>query len=64
MLDHASKATCLCKPKARPTHVFDPGLLRSYLPTVGRVTIIMNDQPLVKYLLIGVLAIFVLTSKE
>ena len=35
-----------------------------YLPSVGRVTIIMNDQPIVKYLLIGVLAIFVLTSKE
>jgi signal peptidase len=38
--------------------------LHRYLPSVGRVTIIMNDQPIVKYLLIGVLAIFVLTSKE
>ena len=45
-------------------HPPDLGLARSYLPTVGRVTIIMNDQPIVKYLLIGVLAIFVLTSKE
>ena len=55
--DHASQ-------RQGQATVSDSGLLRSYLPTVGRVTIIMNDQPLVKYLLIGVLAIFVLTSKE
>jgi signal peptidase len=34
------------------------------LPHVGRVTIIMNDYPLVKYALIGVLGLFVVTSKE
>ena len=35
-----------------------------YLPIIGRATIIMNDYPYVKYLLIGILGIFVLTSKE
>lgn len=35
-----------------------------YLPMIGQATIIMNDYPFVKYLLIGVLGIFVLTSKE
>ena len=35
-----------------------------YLPHVGRVTIIMNDYPYVKYLLIGVLGLLVVTSKE
>jgi signal peptidase len=36
----------------------------AFLPRVGMVTIIMNDYPYVKYLLIGVLCIFVLTSRE
>jgi hypothetical protein len=36
----------------------------SFLPHVGRVTIIMNDYPLVKYALIGILGLFVVTSKE
>jgi hypothetical protein len=35
-----------------------------YLPHVGRVTIIMNDYPYVKYLLIGVLGLLVVTSKD
>ncbi|KAK9862135.1 hypothetical protein WJX84_008472 [Apatococcus fuscideae] len=34
------------------------------LPHVGQVTIILNDYPKLKYLLIGVLGLFVLTSKE
>jgi signal peptidase len=34
------------------------------LPHVGRVTIIMNDYPLGQYALIGVLGLFVVTSKE
>ena len=55
---------CSAETKASSTFLTPTGLLHSYLPTVGRVTIIMNDQPIVKYLLIGVLAIFVLTSKE
>jgi signal peptidase len=40
------------------------GRVVGYLPYVGQVTIIMNDYPMVKYVLIGVLALFVLTSKE
>ena len=35
-----------------------------FLPYVGQVTIIMNDYPALKYALIGVLAIFVIVSKE
>jgi signal peptidase len=35
-----------------------------YLPHVGRVTIIMNDYPYIKYALIGVLGLLVLTGKE
>lgn len=35
-----------------------------YLPYVGMVTIIMNDFPYVKYLLIFVLGLLVVTSKE
>jgi len=31
---------------------------------LGMVTIIMNDYPYAKYLLIGCLALMVLTSKE
>ena len=37
---------------------------RRYLPYVGMVTIIMNDYPYLKYALIGLLGIFVLTSRE
>jgi signal peptidase I len=35
-----------------------------YLPYVGMVTIVMNDYPYVKWALIGVLALFVITSKD
>lgn len=35
-----------------------------FLPYVGMVTIIMNDYPMLKYGLIAVLAILVITSKE
>lgn len=35
-----------------------------FCPYVGMVTIIMNDYPYVKYLLIGILGLLVLTSKE
>eukprot|EP00741_Cyanophora_paradoxa_P005133 tig00000863_g4975.t1 len=40
------------------------GTARGYLPYVGMVTIIMNDYPAVKYVLIGLLGLLVLTSKE
>mmetsp|Transcript_19627 Transcript_19627/g.42602 ORF Transcript_19627/g.42602 Transcript_19627/m.42602 type:complete len:182 (+) Transcript_19627:118-663(+) len=35
-----------------------------YLPTVGMVTILMNDYPAAKYILIGVLGLLVITNKE
>ena len=31
---------------------------------MGMVTIVMNDYPWVKYLLIGVLGLFVITGKD
>ena len=40
------------------------GRVVGFLPHVGRVTNVMNDYPAVKYVLIGVLALFVVTSKE
>ena len=42
----------------------DARTYRRYLPYVGMVTIIMNDYPYVKYLVIGVLALFVITGKD
>ena len=35
-----------------------------YLPYAGMATIIMNDYPLVKYVLIGFLGLLVITSKD
>eukprot|EP00667_Euglena_gracilis_P017270 EG_transcript_18163 len=40
------------------------GRAKGYLPYVGMVTIIMNDYPYVKYMLIGFLGLLVLTNKE
>ena len=40
------------------------GRVVGFLPYVGQVTIIMNDYPYLKFLLIGVLGIFVIMSKE
>jgi signal peptidase len=34
------------------------------LPHVGMVTILLNDYPLLKFVLVGVMGLFVLTSKE
>jgi signal peptidase len=36
----------------------------SFLPFVGMVTIIMNDYPQVKYALIGIMGLFVLSTRE
>lgn len=36
----------------------------SFLPYVGMVTIVMNDYPYLKFLLIGVLGLFVLSNRE
>lgn len=35
-----------------------------FVPKIGMVTIIMNDYPIVKYLLIGILGLMVVTSKD
>lgn len=40
------------------------GKVVGYLSHVGRVTILLNDYPYLKYALISVLGLFVLTSKE
>ena len=34
------------------------------LSQIGMVTIIMNDYPIVKYILVGLMGLFVLTTKE
>ena len=38
--------------------------VRSTLRYVGMVTIILNDYPMLKYVLVGVMGLFVLTNKE
>jgi len=40
------------------------GRAKGFLPYVGMVTIIMNDYPYLKYLLIGILGLFVLANRE
>ncbi|TPX40794.1 hypothetical protein SeMB42_g05420 [Synchytrium endobioticum] len=40
------------------------GRVKGFLPHVGIVTILMNDYPQVKYLLLGALALMVLVTKE
>jgi len=40
------------------------GRARIYLPKVGVVTILLNDYPYLKFVVLGVMGIFVLTSKE
>lgn len=40
------------------------GRAKGYLPYIGMVTIIMNDYPIVKYVLVGLMGLFVLTTKE
>jgi len=43
-------------------HIIGRG--RAYVPLIGMVTIIMNDYPKLKYLMIGVLCLMVMTSRE
>eukprot|EP00275_Glaucocystis_incrassata_P001650 EC123580.1.p1 GENE.EC123580.1~~EC123580.1.p1 ORF type:complete len:181 (+),score=22.14 EC123580.1:87-629(+) len=40
------------------------GRAKGFIPYLGMVTIIMNDYPYVKYVVIGLLGLLVLTSKE
>jgi signal peptidase I len=44
------------------THIM--GKCVGYLPHVGRATILMNDYPLVKYFLISILGLLVISGKE
>ena len=46
----------------RREHVI--GRVIGFVPHIGRATIVMNDFPAVKYALIGLLGLFVVTSKE
>ncbi|EOD21303.1 hypothetical protein EMIHUDRAFT_315879 [Emiliania huxleyi CCMP1516] len=52
----------LCAPVCRRPEL-DQQAAR-YLPYIGMVTIIMNDYPLVKYALVGIMGLFVLTTRE
>lgn len=40
------------------------GRARGFLPYIGMVTILMNDYPKMKYIMLGILAIFVLVHRE
>ena len=40
------------------------GRIKGFLPKVGILTIIMNDYPYLKYGILGVMTIMVLTSKD
>jgi signal peptidase I len=40
------------------------GRARGTLRYVGMVTIILNDYPIVKYVLVGIMGLFVLTNRE
>ncbi|KAI9019822.1 signal peptidase complex I [Hyaloraphidium curvatum] len=40
------------------------GKVHGFLPKVGMVTIIMNDYPRVKFLLLGVLGLFVVLNRD
>lgn len=40
------------------------GVAKGYVPYAGMVTIILNDYPAVKYVLVGIMGWFVLTGAE
>ncbi|CAO3600657.1 unnamed protein product [Absidia cylindrospora] len=40
------------------------GKVRGFVPYVGMVTIMMNDYPILKYVLLGVLGLFALVQRE
>eukprot|EP00298_Acanthocystis_sp_HF-20_P022719 c30818_g1_i1.p1 GENE.c30818_g1_i1~~c30818_g1_i1.p1 ORF type:complete len:199 (+),score=67.30 c30818_g1_i1:44-598(+) len=40
------------------------GKVKGFLPQVGYVTILMNDYPMLKYVLVGAMMLFVLANRE
>eukprot|EP00161_Ancyromonas_sigmoides_P007210 TRINITY_DN1847_c0_g1_i1.p1 TRINITY_DN1847_c0_g1~~TRINITY_DN1847_c0_g1_i1.p1 ORF type:complete len:180 (+),score=55.78 TRINITY_DN1847_c0_g1_i1:39-578(+) len=40
------------------------GRCRAYLPLIGGVTVLLNDYPIAKYIMLSVLGLVVLTTKE
>ncbi|KAL4426924.1 hypothetical protein ABPG74_012924 [Tetrahymena malaccensis] len=40
------------------------GKVKGYLPYLGMVTIILNDYPMVKYVVLGLMGLFVLIAKD
>eukprot|EP01017_Pseudomicrothorax_dubius_P034310 TRINITY_DN4689_c0_g1_i2.p1 TRINITY_DN4689_c0_g1~~TRINITY_DN4689_c0_g1_i2.p1 ORF type:complete len:186 (-),score=46.96 TRINITY_DN4689_c0_g1_i2:158-715(-) len=40
------------------------GKVRAYLPYIGYVTIMLNDYPMLKYVVIGLMSILVLVAKD
>ena len=40
------------------------GVARAYIPYLGMVTILLNDYPSLKYVLLGTMGLFVLTGRE
>lgn len=46
----------------RENHLLDLNI--SFCYSLGMVTIILNDYPVLKYVLIGIMGLFVLTNKE
>ena len=55
----------LYSPRSSWVHAEDVvGRAKGYLPYLGMVTIIMNDYPIVKYVLVGTMGLFVLSARE
>ena len=56
-----TRSFCACSALQREDIL---GRARGTLRYVGMVTIILNDYPIVKYVLVGIMGLFVLTNKE
>ena len=40
------------------------GRIRGFLPYIGIITILLNDYPMLKWVILGIMGIMVLTSKD
>ena len=58
-----ARARC-CVRRASPSRRIARTTPRSSVPYIGMVTILLNDYPKLKYVLVGVMGLFVLTTKE